>query len=100
VARHDGTGELAALTQVCTDPGAPGWGIQQVTAVLPEHRGHRLGLLVKVDMLELLGREVPDVGRIMTGNAGSNAHMIAINAQLGFEVGGVGRRWTLDVSAS
>ncbi len=49
---HDATGEIAALTEVCTEAETPDWGFQQITAVLPEHRGHRLGLLVKIAMME------------------------------------------------
>jgi GNAT superfamily N-acetyltransferase len=99
-AAHDSkSGEFAALTQICTDPGAPGWGMQQITAVLPEHRGHRLGLLVKVALLEWLAREAPDVRRFITDNAGSNAHMISINEQLGFAVVGGYRSWELDLAA-
>lgn len=99
-AMHEQTGRLAAITQVGTEPGTPGWGFQSLTAVLPEHRGHRLGLLVKVAMLELLLADRPDVRRIVTGNAGPNQHMIAINEQLGFEVGSVHRRWELDLAAA
>ncbi|MBO0834553.1 MAG: GNAT family N-acetyltransferase [Actinobacteria bacterium] len=98
VARHDASGELAALTQTLTDPGAPAFAFQQVTAVRPAHRGHRLGLLVKVAMLDLLAEAVPEVDRIPTDNAGSNEHMIAINARLGYEVTGVTRNWELDLS--
>jgi GNAT superfamily N-acetyltransferase len=97
-ARDSRSGEFAALTQICTDPGAPGWGIQQTTAVRPEHRGHRLGLLVKIALLESLASEAPDIRRFVTGNAGSNAHMISINEQLGFAVVGVYRSWELDVT--
>src|SRR5258708_3365228 len=100
VARHDQSGELAALTEICTDAGAPGWGFQMMTVVLPEHRGHRLGLLVKVAMLELLGGQAPEVRRIFTGNAGSNRHMIAINEQLGFAVTDTYRSWELDMAAT
>jgi len=53
-ARHDATGDLAALTQVLTEADTPDWAFQQVTAVLSEHRGHRLGLLVKIGMLDLV----------------------------------------------
>jgi GNAT superfamily N-acetyltransferase len=98
-ARDSKSGEFAALSQICTDPGAPGWGIQQITVVRPEHRGHRLGLLVKIAMLELLAGEAPDVGRFITGNAGSNAHMISINEQLGYAVVGSFRSWELDLAA-
>ena len=98
VARHDATGELAALTQTLTDPGAPSFAFQQATAVRPAHRGHRLGLLVKVAMVDLLAETMPEVDRITTDNAGSNQHMIAINAQLGFEISGVTRSWELSLS--
>jgi GNAT superfamily N-acetyltransferase len=98
-AAHKETGRLTAITQILTDPGTPGWGFQSLTAVLPDHRGRRLGLLVKVAMLEHMIVDRPDVARIMTGNAGPNEHMIAINEQLGFEVGSVHRRWELDLVA-
>jgi GNAT superfamily N-acetyltransferase len=100
-ARHDETGELAALTQTLTDPGAaPSFAFQQLTAVLRAHRGRRLGLLVKVAMLDLLAEIVPDVDRIATNNAGANQHMIAINAQLGFEITGVTRDWELGLTTA
>jgi hypothetical protein len=54
--------------------------------VAQRHRGHRLGLLVKVAMLDLLGRHEPLLERIFTGNADSNRHMLAINDELGFTV--------------
>jgi len=95
-ARCDINGDLAGLTQVSTD-GTPGWGFQMVTAVLPEHRGHRLGLLIKVAMLQWLAEAAPDVRHVLTGNAGSNEHMIDINARLGFEVRDVYRDWELDL---
>jgi hypothetical protein len=50
-------------------------------------------------MLEQLVTDRPDVTRIVTGNAGANKHMIAINKQLGFEVGSVHRRWEMDLVA-
>lgn len=92
-ARHDQTGRLVALTQLRTAADTPGWSFQALTAVLPEHRGHRLGLLVKAAMLERLRAAEPDVRFILTGNAGPNEHMIAINEELGFEVVAVHRHW-------
>jgi GNAT superfamily N-acetyltransferase len=82
----DATGEMAAISQVIVDPEAPQWGFQQLTAVVRSHRGHRLGLLVKTAMLELLASAEPQVDRIATGNAASNEHMIAVNDQLGYKV--------------
>lgn len=99
VARHDETGSLAAITQITVDAADPGWASQAITAVLPEHRGHRLGLLVKVEMLDLLTRQVPEVRCIVTRNAGANEHMVAINEQLGFKISSVRRDWELTLAA-
>ena len=85
-ARHDATGELAGFTEVAVDPADPGWGHQMLTGVIRAHRGHRLGLLVKVAMLELLAAHEPQVTQILTLTATGNEHMDTINTQLGFTV--------------
>lgn len=85
-ARHDASGELAALTAVEAGQDTQGWGYQLITAVTREHRGHRLGLLVKSAMLEWLAEAEPALDRIVTGNAASNQYMIAINEQLGYRL--------------
>jgi GNAT superfamily N-acetyltransferase len=85
-ALHDATGELAALTQVEVDPERPDWGYQGLTAVTRPHRGHRLGLLTKATMMEWLTTAEPQVERVVTGNAASNQHMIAVNQTLGYEL--------------
>jgi GNAT superfamily N-acetyltransferase len=91
-------GELAALTQLCIDPATPEWGFQELTAVARPHRGHRLGLLLKLAMLDLLATEEPQLTRIITGNDEGNDHMIAINELLGFEVLDRWLWWELDVA--
>ena len=85
-AQSQATGELAGLTGLAIDPAEPAWGFQELTAVSRPHRGHRLGLLAKVAMLELLAEYEPQLTRIFTGNADANEHMIAINNDLGFRV--------------
>jgi GNAT superfamily N-acetyltransferase len=95
----DQTGELAGLTQLGVDSYAPSWGFQFITAVTRQHRGHRLGLLVKVAMLEMLVSAEPGMSRIMTGNADGNQHMIAINTELGFRILDEQQTWDLDVAA-
>jgi len=85
-ARSQATGELAGLTALALDPAEPEWGFQELTAVARPHRGHRLGLLAKIAMLELLAEREPQLTRIITGNADANEHMIAINNDLGFSV--------------
>ena len=85
-AAHDASGELAAMTQLSVVPDSPGWGHQGLTAVTRQHRGHRLGLLVKTAMLGWLAQAEPAIELIDTGNASANDHMIAVNDVLGFAV--------------
>ena len=85
-AQSQATGELAGLTALAVDPAEPEWGFQELTAVARAHRGHRLGLLAKIAMLELLAEREPQLTRIITGNADANEHMISINNDLGFGV--------------
>jgi GNAT superfamily N-acetyltransferase len=88
MARHRPTGELAGHTIVCVDRCRPGFANQEDTAVLPAHRGHRLGLLLKSSMLLWLRDDEPHLRVIDTWNAESNAHMIAVNDRLGSRVSG------------
>jgi GNAT superfamily N-acetyltransferase len=95
------TGEMAAITQVFVHPEVPAWGMQGITAVARQHRGHRLGLLVKLAMLDMLARAEPRLERISTMNAAPNAHMITVNEALGYQVAGPPAiRWTLDLAGS
>ena len=95
-ARHDASGELGGLTQVEVGLERPEWAFQALTAVSGAHRGHRLGLRLKLAMLELLARQEPQVTRLLTGNAETNKHMISINSELGYYVlGKPARSWEL-----
>jgi len=98
VARHGATGQLVAITQMAVDPQLPDWAVQQVTAVRPEHRGHRLGLLAKIAMLDLPADREPAVRRILAGNAGGNHRMIAINELPGYRITQTLRNWELDLA--
>ncbi len=98
-ARRSGTSEFAAITQLSLDPRSPETASQGITVVRPRDRGHRLGLLVKIVMLDLVIQHEPALRHIMTGNAESNVHMTRINAELGYEVRGVYRSWELDLPA-
>lgn len=59
---------------------------QYGTLVHPDHRGHRLGMAVKCAQLRLLAERFQDRRYIQTSNAEVNAHMVAINVALGFEI--------------
>lgn len=61
------------------------WG----TLVAPGHRGHRLGLAVKVANHRALQADGAPAQEVTTWNARVNDHMVAINEQLGFHRVGV-----------
>ncbi|MFB4277809.1 GNAT family N-acetyltransferase [Nonomuraea sp. MTCD27] len=87
IARRTSDGAPAGYTRILLDAErSDGWGHQADTTVLREHRGHRLGLLLKVDNLLWLREREPHLDRIITWNATSNAHMLAINEAMGFEL--------------
>jgi RimJ/RimL family protein N-acetyltransferase len=92
-------GEVAAVTQVNVHPGQSEWGWQAITAVRRHHRGHRLGLLVKIAMLELLAEREPALRHLVTYNSEPNQHMIAVNEQLGYQVTDEFKAWEHDVAA-
>ncbi|MCD4850713.1 GNAT family N-acetyltransferase [Arthrobacter sp. AK01] len=93
VARHDATGELAAYT-VLTHRGAlPAVIYQEDTLVAPGHRGHRLGMVVKIANLRRAKELWPDATSVMTWNANENRHMLAINIALGFKPSGFEGEW-------
>lgn len=77
-------GELVAYTQLMTTVHEPDRAYQWGTLVSRAHRGHRLGLAVKVAALRLLQADHPGVRRVLTWNAEVNEHMIAVNEALGF----------------
>jgi GNAT superfamily N-acetyltransferase len=86
LARHRETGELAGQTVVVVEEEHPDRGHQHDTSVVRAHRGHRLGALLKLDMLRWLADEQPQLQTIDTWNAESNGHMIGVNEALGYEV--------------
>ncbi len=88
VARHLETGALAGETTVVVDQERPHLAEQHDTSVVREHRGHRLGLLLKLDMMRWLRETQPQVTTIDTWNAESNDHMIAVNEALGYRITG------------
>lgn len=84
VAQHVASGQLVGFTQLDRYPERPGSAFQDDTVVVAEHRGHRLGMHLKVANLRLVAQQWPDVRRIHTWNADENDHMRSINIALGF----------------
>lgn len=95
---HVGSGTLVAFTELAVPLAAPTLVHQWETMVLGPHRGHRLGLLVKVAALRRLQAEVPQARTVATGNARSNGPMIAVNEALGFVPNGTIGSWERPVS--
>jgi GNAT superfamily N-acetyltransferase len=86
VARHRATGEAAGITITCVHELRPEVAAQEDTSVVAEHRGHRLGLRMKLAMIAWLRDERPDVEVVDTWNVPGNGPMIAINDALGCTV--------------
>ncbi|MFC8922457.1 GNAT family N-acetyltransferase [Cellulosimicrobium sp. NPDC057127] len=100
VAEHVPTRTLAAFTVLELPRDRPAVVHQEDTLVLREHRGRRLGMLVKVANLEALRDALPEGRRVHTGNAEENTHMLAINVALGFRPAGTWASWQKRVGAA
>jgi GNAT superfamily N-acetyltransferase len=98
VAEHRASGRLVACTELVVAADVPGQAAQMLTVVRPEHRGHRLGLAIKIANAEELARRAPGVRVIITGNASVNAPMIAVNEMMGFEIASEGTFWQKSLS--
>lgn len=90
---HRDTGAMVAYTTMGVPLAAPQRAYQWDTLVLREHRGHRLGTLVKLACLQRLSRELPEVRFISTWNAQENTPMIRVNDALGAQTNGQVVNW-------
>jgi GNAT superfamily N-acetyltransferase len=97
-ARHDPSGQIVALTDLGMTVAPTTIGFQWATIVLPPHRGHRLGMLVKIANLDFLRTRRPDVQMLNTWNAAINDHMVSINEDIGFRAVERWREWQLELS--
>jgi GNAT superfamily N-acetyltransferase len=86
MARHRGTGELAGHTVVGVDVERPWLATQFDTSVVRAHRGHRLGLLLKIGMMRWMAEAEAQIRVLDTDNMASNEYMIRINDLIGYEV--------------
>ena len=86
VARHRSTGKVGGHTQVVFNPLEPTIGHIGDTAVDRAHRGHRLGLLLKIDMMRWLAYQQPQLEIIETWNNVDNRYMINVNEAIGYRL--------------
>lgn len=81
---HVATGAPAGFSQLAIPP-EPERAVQQWnTLVLREHRGHRLGMVLKVAGIDTVERDHPGHPSIVTFNAEENRPMLAVNEAVGF----------------
>lgn len=92
-AQHIGSGELAGYTQLERFADRHDSAFQEDTVVVAEHRGHRLGMRLKIANLRLVAEKWPQVRRIHTWNADENDFMRSINIALGFRPESVEGAW-------
>jgi GNAT superfamily N-acetyltransferase len=78
------SGEVAGYTDLVIAPHAPRLAGIGDTLVLPDHRGHRLGLAMKVLLHQQARALYPGAELIATGNANVNRWMNNVNQQLGY----------------
>ncbi len=95
--RERASGRLVGYTAVYINPSFPDLGQQGDTGVFPEFRGNGLGKWIKAEMVRHLTERHPEVARIRTGNANSNAPMLAINHAMGFTLHHDTTVWQVEV---
>ncbi|GAA2109678.1 GNAT family N-acetyltransferase [Microlunatus panaciterrae] len=86
IARHRATGEVGGHTIVGVHPLQPEFAYQGDTAVSRKHRGHRLGLLLKIDMMRWMAEVEPQFTVIETWNHADNTFMINVNEAIGYRL--------------
>jgi GNAT superfamily N-acetyltransferase len=93
IAVHEATGDVAGYTELDV-PEEPDRPAEQLdTLVVREHRGHRLGMLLKLANLQELAARFPRAEVVETTNAEENRHMLDVNEALGFAPVGYAARW-------
>ena len=81
---HVASGTLVGFTELTVPAERQRAASQEDTIVLREHRGHRLGMLLKAANLFWLEEVAPGHPSVVTYNAEENRHMLSVNEALGF----------------
>ncbi|MFK4834146.1 GNAT family N-acetyltransferase [Microbacterium sp. ZW T2_14] len=94
---HVPSGEVVGYTELDVPPEQHRPVAQGDTIVLAGHRGHRLGMLLKVANIARLEDVAPGHPSITTSNAAENVHMLAVNDTVGFAPWASIGAWKRDV---
>lgn len=97
VVEHVPSGHLVGFTVLSVPAQQTRTVDQYATLVLREHRGHGLGMLLKVANLVHLQQLAPGHPSIITFNAEENRHMLSVNEALGFVAIGYESAWRKDL---
>lgn len=79
-------GSVCGFSDLRVHQDSPAHAVVGGTLVVPEHRGHRLGMGMKLATHRRLLELFPQCRTIETWNAGVNAPMNAVNERLGYRV--------------
>jgi GNAT superfamily N-acetyltransferase len=82
---HIPSGKLVGYTDLSVPPELDRPADQGDTIVMREHRGHRLGMLLKLSNIAHLEQKFPGHSAITTYNAEENRPMLDVNEAVGFE---------------
>ena len=96
-AEHVPSGRLVAFSQLAVPHDLSRPVNQEDTLVLRDHRGHRLGMLLKVENLLALERQFPGHPSVLTWNAEENRPMLDVNEAVGFVPIGYEGAWRKDL---
>lgn len=85
LAIHEGSGEVAGLTEVVVPAQHPTRADQYDTIVTERHRGYGIDRAIKARMLFELRSAEPQLTEVQTWNAPDNESMLKVNAELGYQ---------------
>jgi GNAT superfamily N-acetyltransferase len=81
---HQADARLVGYTSISMTTGNPHHALQGMTVVHTAHRGHGLGLVIKLANLHWVRWHEPALRLLETTNAEDNDAMIAVNAAMGY----------------